>query len=365
MPTIQDCLKTAIGLSQRDCNCFDPKPTGWNVSESGLFIDSIDEGVPLEFPAGTAGCGEGGVWDMLERARVAGIQEFIIGFLTTTMRNAGNSIVPTRGEIGDNKNDTALIVNNPVVGFALKFKTMRGAACTINGISMTMAGAATFTVKVFRSDGDYSTPIFSQAITTLNNKKTTFNLTSPWVLPFTDDLGNPYTYHVVYERTSGILPRNNVFNCGCGSQIRHWDPYLQRYKGFALTSWGDLNENVDGYDDFTYGIQLDTSFSCDATKWICINKLQYQTDGFAAVIAKAIQLYSVNKLLGGILNSTAINRFTLLPKDGIISRLNANNKSLEAQMIWLGQNMHTYASSMTDCFTCKADNVFVKQEILV
>ena len=302
---------------------------------------------------------------MLERARVAGIQEFITGFLTTTMRNAGSSIVPSRGEIGDNKNNSALIVNNPVVGFALKFKPMRGAAMTLNGISLTMAGADTFTIKIFRSDGDYTTPILSQAITTLNNKKTTFNLTTPLVMPFTDDLGSQYTYHVVYERTNGVYPRDNVFNCGCGSQVRHWDPYLQLYKGFSLTGWGELNENVTGFDGHTYGIQLDASFTCDATKWMCINKLQYQTDGFAAVIAKAIQLYSINKLLGGILNSTAINRFTVLPKDGIISRLNANNKSLEAQMIWLGQNMHTYASSMTDCFTCKPDNVFNKQEILV
>lgn len=364
MADLQTCLKFAVGLSQRECPCFESgRPVDHDRSDSGYFIDSLDDGIPLAFPASVTDCGDGSIWDLLEQARIQGITEFHTGFLAGALRHADQSIVPSRGQIGDDKTNSGLYVTNPVCGIVIKPKTMRGAAMLLNAVHLTMNGTGPVEVKLYRSD-NFSTALLTINFSALNNQKVTHTLANPLSLPFVSDTGEPYKYYFVYERTGGIQPRDKVFNCGCGSVVKNWDGYVDA-KGFTLAALGDLNDGVTGYDGFTYGIQLDASFSCDAAKWMCVNQFDYNVDAYSRVIAKVIQLYTINKLIGYILNSPAINRFTVMPKEGIISRHTANQRQIESNMIWLGQNLAQYAGNMTDCFTCKADNIFNKQAILV
>lgn len=362
MTNIIDCLKYSVGLSTKSCNCYDPKPTNWDKSLSGYYIDDMENGIPLEYPASTQDCGSGSVWDLLEQARISGINEFYTSFLVSGMKYADPSMIKMRGLIGDDKNTMPLSISSNVVGIVLKPNTLRGGTLYIEKLHLTMAGVENIEVKIYRSDNT-TTPLITQTISTLNNVKVSHTFTTPLQLPFTDDFGNPLKYYIVYQRTNNVLPRNTVFNCGCGSVIRNWDTYIQG-QGLQLNALGDLTANTTGIDGYTYGIQLEGIITCDAIKWLCASDFDYQTNGYFRTIAKSVQLFSINKLIGYMLNSAETNRYTILSREKLLSTFNDNQKIINQQTVWLGRELLKNATNFTDCFVCPVNNIYAKQAIL-
>lgn len=364
MANLQECLKYAVGLSQNTCVCLPTAPSNADKSLSGYYLDDMSDGVPLSFPSSQSECGQGNVWDLLDQARVQGIQEFQTGFLANSMQYAGQAIQKIRTQVGDDKHSSVFSVSTNYCGIVVRpARQLRGTSMNLYGFYATMGGNQALELKIFRSD-NLSTPILTQPFTSQNNTKVYYPLTNPITLRLNDDAGNDYKYYFVYERLNNVLPMNNVFDCGCGTKINSWNEYLVG-KGFNINSLNDLPGVIDGADAWTYGLQLDISISCDATQWMCNADLDYMTNAYARVIAKAVQLYSINKLIQYLLTSTAISRITVMPKDGLIAKFKSNQDQINGNMQWLGVNMLQYARSMSDCFTCPANSVFNKQPILI
>lgn len=364
MADLQTCLKFSVGLSTRDCPCLTTdRPSDYNKSNSGYHLDDMSDGVQLEFPASLEDCGGGSVWDLLEQARIEGINEFQTAFLATSLQYADASVVPMRTQIGDDKTNAAYYTAMPIVGLVLKPKTMRGGVYYMSKIHLTMAGNQNVQLRIYKSTA-MSAPIQTVTFGTLNNVKVTHVFSSPIEMPFTDDFGNPISYYFVYERTNNVLPMDNLFDCGCGYD-HSWNEYFTSYGGYQLSDWNMLNSGVSGYDNHVMGIQIEGSITCDTTKWMCMSDWDFKTNAYAAVISKVIQLTAINKLIGYLLKSQTINRYTLMSRDSLIGRYNMNKEAIEGQIIWLGRQMSRNAGNLTDCFTCRANSIYNRVALLV
>jgi hypothetical protein len=234
----------------------------------------------------------------------------------------------------------------------------------MTGFTLTMDGNASIDVKMYKST-DMSTPIKEVTVSALNTKKVNTAFTTPLDLPFTDEYGQVIRYFMVYERTDNVMPRDNLFSCNCGGGDHSWQGSFDQYLGFQLADMESLTADVMGSDIHSMGIQLQGSVSCDTTEWMCASSWDYKTNAFAAVIAKIIQLMSINKLIGAILQSSTINRYTLMSREGIMSRYNMNRQAVEGQLLWLGMNLGNYAMNLSDCFTCRANSIYTKKDLLV
>ena len=92
------CFTNVFGLSRKDCACVDPIAVGANVSESGLYLDELP-GLSLQLLNNAQDCGDGGLWDMLDKARSSAIEDTIselgacIGAGTDARRQDGISVI--------------------------------------------------------------------------------------------------------------------------------------------------------------------------------------------------------------------------------------------------------------------------------
>lgn len=357
MADLQTCLKFAVGLSTHNCACTTSgRPSDYSKSLSGYYLDSMSDGIPLEYPASLEDCGSGTVWDILEAARVQGINEFKTLFLTNAMQHTDNSIVPNRSRIGDPKITAPYYVSKPYIGMMLLPKTKRGGVYTMTQLNLTMNGNGTIQVQVYASN-NLATPVTTVTFNTVADVTVTHVFPQPVMLPFVDEVtGYPITYYFVYER-NGLLPKDVRFDCGCGYDHK-WMENFTHWNGFQISNLSELN-GVNANEGYTMGLQIDGFVTCDVTKWMCMSDWDFQNNPFAAVISKAIQLLSINKMIGYLLNnSTTINRFTLMPREGLIDRFNMNKQAIDGQMVWLGQNLAKNGSTLTDCFTCRANSIY-------
>lgn len=365
MANLQTCLKFAVGLSTKDCQCLeDDRPSDFNKSLSGFYLDDMDHGIPLEFPASLADCGNGNVWDLLEAARTQGINEFNTAFLATMLQYADNSIVPSRTQIGMDKFTSGYYVQLPIIGFMLKPKTQRGGVYHMTNLNLTMNGSELIEVKIF-SSADMVTPITTVTFNSVNNTKVTHQFSTPIDLPFTDAYGNCLSYYFLYERTNSIQPVDNKISCGCGDADQTFKNHFDRWSVIQLSNWESLNSGVSGSDEHAMGIQIQGSVTCDTTQWMCMSEWDFTSNPFAAVISKVIQLISINKLIGNLLQTPTINRYTLMGRDGLLSRYNMNRESIGIQMAWIGQQLSKNAGTLSDCFTCKANSIYNRTSLLV
>lgn len=365
MADLQTCLKYAVGLSTKDCPCLEnDRPEDYNKSLSGFYLDDMDHGIPLEFPASVSDCGNGSVWDILEAARIQGINEFNTAFLATMLQYADTSIVPSRTQLGRDVFTSGQYAQLPITGFFFKPKTQRGGVYHMTSLSLAMTGNELVQVKIF-SSANMVTPFTSVTFSSVNNTWVTHQFSTPIDLPFTDSYGNNLSYYFAYERTNNILPVNNEIFCTCSGQDQSYKNHLNQWSAFQIADWESLNSGMSGSDNHAMGIRVQGSITCDTTQWMCMSDWDFTNNPFAAVISKVIQLTSINKLIGNLLQNQTINRFTLMGRDGLISRYNMNKESIGMQMQWIGQQLSKNAGSLSDCFTCRANSIYSRQSILV
>ena len=70
-----NCInETIIGLSDTECDCFDAdKPADFNTSVSVLFIT---DHIRINDFGDLSNCGNGSIWDIMNKARKSSINQF-------------------------------------------------------------------------------------------------------------------------------------------------------------------------------------------------------------------------------------------------------------------------------------------------
>lgn len=367
---VNACLRDVVGITKKECECF-PAPEGEDaivpaLSLSGYYVDEEEEGVPLIFPSSAKDCGDDNVYDVISRARDTAIQEFITDLGATLQEFTlprYPEILSTVGEIEKNNNVPLAIAMGDKVGVLIQSRRIRGATITIDRIRIRAEGDLVDAVLSIKSSEDSYVADVIDAITfsAPSGVLTTIELETPIVLPLTDEFGNEIDYAIVYDRQSSE-PFNYQLTCGCSTKPKPlWHKYVD-VVGLSVDEFIEI-ESYNKTHNRSYGLILDTRSTCKSLDWLCRNSVeQWKSLPFFRVVAKTLQLMTINATIGIILNSAKLNRYTLVKTEFLYGKRNHNRKEIADRLSWLAQSI---PADVVDCYQCKASNRITKGPILV
>ena len=361
--SIKDCIKSFVGLSSRDCNCLLPnRPTDYNISRSGYFLDDMKGGVSLKFAGNAVDCGDNGVWAALEKARNEGIMSFLTDFIENATRQNTERYKAFKGQIGKDQQTQYVFLDQsrPYVGVELRPKSIKGGVFRLKNVSISVSTALPIDVLVYNSL-DFGTPL--HVLPMLGGVGVRRSVAVNHDLPTTDEYGKAISYYFVYNRGTA-MPHDNMFSCGCGGENLVYDEYLHT-GGFQVQGIADLEQKVTSNtlcatDNYTMSIIIKGEWHCEGLAFLC--GLDPSDYGYGATVAKAIQLYAVNALITGLSKSNNVNFYTLLNTEVMAHQYNSNAKELREKMTWLAQNIPADGS---DCYICKESQTLKKVAILI
>ena len=145
------CLEDIIGLSRNPCPCYeDGRPTNYNESKSGLFLDELD-GLELKMIDADIECGEDDIWQKMIKA----VDNAKINYRSDVLKCIGDTAGAKRkafyGVIGLTEWNQSIVVGTDYIGVKLSGCNIKGAEFTLNGINTLMDTTATFTIEVYNN----------------------------------------------------------------------------------------------------------------------------------------------------------------------------------------------------------------------
>lgn len=339
------CLEALIGLSQSECECHESGiPDDAADSLSGYYLDDMEDSVPLHFPKNALDCRDGNLWDMMTRARSEGAVEFV-GLLNQAIYQYNELINKTwTGSIGDKKTNSYLTNINPWVGFKIWGNTkIKEQAFVIESISLELLSAGTYDLYILKNEVQIDVVEFVIA----SAAPVTVTLPSPIVIQAYDQYGDSNEYTFRYQIAANRA-KNVKFNCACSGSytLREWEKHFSK-----ITLDGADADSMDtsAHSGHTYGIRLFGNLICRSDDWIC-RISTYQDSSVFNVMAKAYQLISINKLLGAIVTTNKINRYTTHDQNHIYGKMSRNAKKIRNDIPWLAMNL---PEGLNTCIKCK------------
>jgi hypothetical protein len=161
-------------------------------------------------------------------------------------------------------------------------------------------------------------------------------------------------YYITFDR-NGATPRNSTITC-CGQQPG-WT------KHFSVSGMqADDNIATGGtYSSVAYGMALDAYLACEELDWICEAE---ELNGFHLkdVLARATQFRGAAIATSSLIDTLLVNPCTGYQVESLSSRRIYLNQKSADYVEWVSQNI---PPGVTDCFTCKPENVFHRSPLLV
>ena len=356
--SVNTCLAGVVGLSSDDCACFETyRPEDFNTSASGYYLDSPEYGIPLQIPANLQQCSTTDVWSVLDRARDAGITQFVTDLGAALLSGPYNKKVqPFNDWIGKNSHSMNLSGFSDYVGVKICPRIFRGTIAKTYQLELYLSGRSGDTIAVNFYDEaalGTGTPIGTVNVT-MSGTKGVATLTSEIVHDFMTDYSTRSPLWILYQPGAGY-PRNNTIRCAtCGSKDK-WEKYfaISGVTGASLTAVRDLalklnsDCELNSPSSYSYGLRFNIGASCGNT-WMCQN-FDYENDDWARVMAECICLYGIKSLVGMILKDVSPNKYTMITREELAYHRDRVAGLLEKRMPWLAQNL---PSTATDCFEC-------------
>lgn len=330
-----DCLKKAIGLSNRECDCLALETSEYsNESESLYFVDDVFDGANLLELNDSLQCDET-VMAILDKARQRAINEFI------TNLNAEISVHNTHLPImdrffGNIEKATKLMLQDiDTAGMSIKGRPEKArSTMTIHNVGLKVNSSEVVNVRLDRN----GTVLKTWEINAVNGAHiyNADSITVPLSDPNTNEL---YEYRLVYDRGT-IRPYETKIYC-CG-MVGDWADFAN-FKGITITG------GTSTYHEKTmWGLTAKITIQCNQN-WMC--GMDYMTDPWARTMAKVIQLMSIQNVYKYIINSNEINRFTLMPPEAITTRMQELSDQIKIRMEkYLSVKLPNGA---LDCYACK------------
>lgn len=279
MPNYQSslsCLEHLIGLAQNNCPCnVQGRPANYAESLSGLFMDDYEHGIADVFSKTAKGCGDGSMWDVLQKARYEGVNDGVTYLLKAIGQNLNRFVDGFSGAFGEvnsrtsNTSDTSC--RKDIVGHTVSPNVYNGASIKFKKIWLALDLAGTYDVNI-HDMADLSTPVTTVSIVHPGgNKMVGVEVADGYRIQPLSEAGQPISYCVSYER-NGALPLNYTYYCGCGDQYK---PTWMKNKymvsnGFCVDS---LDEIIPGSSCcnrlFTGGLIVEWEMLCDPMQWLC------------------------------------------------------------------------------------------------
>lgn len=348
-----NCLTTIVGLTDRDCNCFeDARPEGYNASDSGYYLTDPEHGIDM-LPGlfETADCGDGSVWDVLTKARNTAILDFESDLGATIYNSYAQRFSGWSGIIGKTTWSGLISQTKSVMGLRWHTYGHRGSKAVVKRIGIGIDQSATVTVRVLNSEFEQ---VATASIEAVANEITYVDVEA-LTLDLYDEqrLNGRAIYYFLYDLPSGARPINNTVNC-CGRKPA-WMQYMD-IDGIK----GTTDETLRGANSDCNGLSIDAFIQCSPLSWVC---KEDALEGFQInlVVARTIQFRAAAKLIQKILDSPNTSYYTLLNREALYGKRNHLNKRYEENIQWLAANAPT---NETDCLKCR-DNKLKKASILV
>jgi hypothetical protein len=327
-------------------------------------------------------CGEGGIWDMMEKARTIALDTLENDLLSSFSEAQRVKIPSFAGDIGERNFGTTLLLTEDVIGIELEAVNLKGAVLILEEIGVCIDRAASVDVFIISSE-DLATPIASLTVNTTANVLTFASFPAPLELPlYSENCNEDLKYYAVYQRGTA-QPKANKFSCGCKGRkgIKDWMKFLKA-RGIESATIADLPTGKTSSKG--NGLVLVGSADCSGLNWVCERFNERLFDqlndlaGWYRVLAKLTQYKAAEMLISMILESGRINRYTLLNGENLA----AQRAYLEAQYFnWVGTVKHeprkgdlytgrlrwmaeNIPANVTDCLKCKSGG-FKKSSILV
>jgi len=370
------CFENIIGLSRAECDCVGAAPDGANVSQSGLYLDELD-GVSLQMFEAKRDCGQGGIWDILERARENAIEETKAELMACLSANTDRRRQPGLSQIGDDKKVTSTnhALRSAYHGVTLQTAKVKGGIFKVTAIGTAFKAASnpgTITLNVYQrvSNVDGEVPVATYVLPTTGDRVVWTEI-EPLELSMDEfGLGNP-RYWFLYEPVEGLRAMDSRINCNCGGFKPSWNVNNPQYAspnqkgGMLWADWsmaaGTKGTNLDDRDEWTVenatqGILLRVQFDCDESSSFCADAPDYVRDPIQKVIAHAVRFKAGANLMTALLSSTNINRYTMTAGEVLEENRRRYEKEFAARVLeyicpTLAEegNINRYG----DCLKCK------------
>ncbi len=345
-----ECLENIVGLSQKDCECFtDDRPSNYNESKSGLYLDELS-GLTQKAVDSSKDCGEGSIWDIMERALTNGMRTFRTDLLSSVNKRWKDRLPEFEGQIGKKQTNGAAPKTEPLMGMRIQSNCIKGSCMVLKGIDAFFdTTLASLEVNIYRSDEQ--APIHTFNIATEAFKRKVNTLSTPIELPLYIEGLEDFCYSIVYELPPGVEPLNNKLACSCNkNKKRPWALWVGAggIKGPLYTTVEALDEYPS--TDFTYGFNLNCQISCKKSTIICLegHVWDFVNDDIALQIAHAIQEISGVNLINEILAKPDTAHFALNEEQ--LMGLGAQYaSSYQDRIDYLSINIKP---SNNDCFIC-------------
>jgi hypothetical protein len=341
------CLDNIIKLSRTTCECFDA-PEGYNVGQSEIYLDEL-EGISLGGLSGTENCEQGDIWAMLDRARTNAILQFKSDLLSCIGSNFRPRRNDYKGLIGETNFNASLSILNTYAGVALRPYEIVGGYFELKRIGLMFNVTGPITVKVYSNES--TTEIASYSMTTAANALQYVTLEEPLKLPLFSNLVSNLEYFIVYELDGSFQPKNNKSDCGCGKQntavsFKNWLT-IHGIKGDSVSSLSNFQTSKE-----LNGLVLDGVFTCDKTRLICSDEypLDFENDERAMDYAYAIRYKAGMLLVQLILDSSNINRYTIMGREALYGKRAHYEKKYQEYVAYLCENTEIVN---TDCLVCR------------
>jgi hypothetical protein len=360
------CFENVVGLSRTDCECYGTPPSGFDTSNSGLFIDETP-GLNLERIFSAANCSKDG-WTILQRANDSGVKSFVNEVLMGIREGTKWTREPGRSTIGGEKGTGTVNLNKPYHGIDLVLANHIGGTATIKRIGTAMKFTGSVDVSVYEADND--TPLYTRTVSAVNNVRTWTEI-DPITLSMEGNTSENPRYWFLFQPTTGQTALNyTIASCGCSGKPKWSSNYNQLESAIVLdgqnwTAWamanGTYGTTLSDRENWTHanetqGLMLDVEFKCDARATLCSGTPDYETDPVQMSIAYGIRLAAALDVISQVTGSTHVIRDNIAGGDEL-ELLRVSLRKDKADIV--GYLVEVFTSpdgvnTYSDCFTCKS-----------
>ncbi len=357
------CYDYIVGLSETECSCVDPKPTNYNFSKSGLFLDSLQ---PIASMGNFENCQGGGLWTVMEKSLSEAVKQYLIDIKALVMADFELVNQPYRGTIGETSANTFLETSKQYSFLRIGCAPIRGGFLRIKNIGTMFTGTGTVTAYVFDNN---NTPIATLPLLTIANqhKLNTVDLELPLLAAYSSST----EYFIVIEYDDLNRPRLNELPCGCGGKKPYFSSESPMYseKWSGAKAWGNwlqvgsgvtnnlvfdrLNKDYETSSSHMNGLTLEVEIGCRLNDSFCLDEFNFETDPIAMSTALSIQLLAGSIIAGKMLRDTSICRANSMNRDELQKSQDDWRKEYAAIMRY---NASQFSRTNTDCYQCKPDS---------
>lgn len=351
------CLENIIGISQKDCECFeDDRPADYDLSKSGLYLDEL-EGLTIRGIDSSTDCGDESVWSIIQNAIDNAILRFRTDLLTGIRQRFKERFAEFDGILGlrvfNSPLDASLV--KPMDGIKIYSNCIKGSVFYLKGIETFFDTDLTdMPVRIYRTGTQ--DPIFTFTVDATANARHVNLFSVPIELPLWIDGFDDFSYYIVYDIPLGVLPLNTqLMTCPTCTDKKKWITQHPWYHWVDMGGIASPLYTTIGVLDLiatnrnSYGLNLLAKITCKKSSIICDENdtMDFEDDEIAMHIAYAIRLAAGISLLTTILQRPD-SSFVALNEEQINHLINVYGQDYQNRMQYISIN----AEPNNECFVC-------------